>query len=105
MKKPRQPKATIERMRILKRAKVHYQGTVQTYPMTGLCPCIRDDNRKEVYILRDYIAKCLGRHNLFVTEWLVENGHAEWIDLSYENIQAYRLAWLDQLIKDFTPKS
>lgn len=103
MKKISQPKATFERMRILKRAKVYYQGTVKNYPFVGLCNCINGGDPKDVLILREYISKCLGRHNLFVTSWLVENGHAQWSELTNENIQAYRLAWLDQLIKDFTP--
>lgn len=93
---------------LLKRAKVNLEESYRkTDSSCGICYMIAGETLEEIEVvqsIRTYIQNKLDGC-MFVGAWLIQQGVAHEDARNSEYIQEYRLAWLDQLIKDFTPKS
>ena len=56
--------------------------------------------RDSVEKIKSIISKRLGKYETLI-EWLKENG-VDNVNLTYLNVQAHRLAWINLLIKEFS---
>lgn len=64
------------------------------------CFCPQYD--EESYRLKELIQTRLGKHSYTVTEWLHREHNVPLSAMSDVAVQEYRLAWMNELIKEFS---
>lgn len=97
--KPKPSQTLVDALQV---ARVEMVELRKTYPTQTFGICGRLPGNRAGDVLRAYISNSLGPY-AFVESWLSGMYNIRQRVLTRKNLHEYRLMWIDQMIKDFTP--